>query len=135
MEEVSHSGIIRSIGPEKTVVEIVSLSACASCHAHGLCSAADAASKEIEVPSSPGFSVGEEVVLVLRESKGMKAVLLTYVIPALLLLIPVVALSYTDIHELAVGGIGIGAVALWYLVLWLKRDRFKSEYVFIVNKK
>lgn len=135
MAEVSHSGVIRSIGPEKTVVEIVSLSACASCHAQGFCSAADAASKQIEVPSSPGFAVGEQVDLVLRESKGMKAVLLTYVIPVLLLLIPVVALSYTDLHELVTAGIGIGAVALWYLVLWLKRDRFRGEYVFTVNKK
>ena len=135
MEEVSHSGIIRSIGPETTVVEITSLSACAQCHAQGFCSAADAASKEIEVPSSPGFSVGEEVNLVLRESLGMKAVLLTYVVPALLLLVGVAAFSYAGAHELVTGAASLGFVAAWYLVLWLKRDRFKKEYVFKIISK
>ncbi|MBR1573671.1 MAG: SoxR reducing system RseC family protein [Bacteroidales bacterium] len=134
MESVSHSGVIRSVGPEKTVVEILSQSACASCHAQGLCTAADAVTKAVEVPSAPGFQVGETVTVQLRESMGFQAVLLCYVIPVLLLLGIVVGLSYTSLHELWVGLAGVAAVGLWYGVLWLLRGHIARDYVFTMEK-
>lgn len=135
MQEVSHSGIIRSVGPQKTVVEIISQSACAACHAQGICTAADAVKKQVEVPTEPGTAVGQEVEVVLRESMGMKAVLLSYVVPVLILLAVVVSLSYTGLHELWIGAAGLFGVGLWYLLLWLMRGRFAHEYVFTLKRK
>ena len=91
--------------------------------------------KQVEVPTEPGTAVGQEVEVVLRESMGMKAVLLSYVVPVLILLAVVVSLSYTGLHELWIGAAGLFGVGLWYLLLWLMRGRFAHEYVFTLKRK
>ena len=93
-------GKVLSVGPKVTTVEIVSKSACASCHAAGLCTAFESVQKQVEVPTDPaaGFTPGEEVEVTLRGSLGTKAVLLAYVVPLFILLILVVSLSFTDMH-------------------------------------
>lgn len=137
MKEISHHGRIVSVGKDTATVEIVSKSACASCHAAGLCTAAESATKEITVTISPSdnYQVGEEVTVLLRAGMGTKAVLLAYVVPLFILLILVVSLSFTNVHELAAGAAGLGGIAVWYLILYCFRDRLEREYKFYVCKK
>ena len=135
VSEVGHEGIIVSVAPEKTCVRIVSTSACASCHAAGLCSVAERQDKIIEVTTPPGasFSEGDTVRVVLSESKGLKAVLLSYAAPAVLLLAVVLALSACGVHELIAGFAGVASVGLYYFLLWLFRSRIRREYVFSIK--
>ena len=89
MSSIEHEGVIVEIkGNSKAVVSIVSKSACASCHAKGVCSAADQKEKKIEVTlsSDDNYSVGERVILSLESGIGLKAVLVLYVIPLIILL-------------------------------------------------
>ena len=81
-KEVSHKGRVVEVGQDVIQVEIISSSACSSCHAAGLCTMSEAVKKIVEVPaaSNPKCYDGEEVELVLQEATGMKAVLLAYVI-------------------------------------------------------
>lgn len=134
---ISHTGIITSIDPDRTVVEIVSTSACAACHAKGLCTASEAAKKEVVVPTDPSgrFFVGEEVDVLLAESLGLKAVLISYVVPLFILLILVVSLSYARVHEVLAGLAGIAAAAVYYFVLYLNRDSISREYSFLIRKR
>lgn len=134
---ISHSGIVKAVGPGRTVVEIISTSACASCHAKGLCTASEAASKEIEVVTGPGesYTVGEEVDVLLAESLGLKAVLISYVVPLFILLILVVSLSYARVHEVLAGLAGLGAAAVYYLALYFNRDSISREYSFRIRKR
>lgn len=137
MKEISHTGRIVSADGHSAKVEIVSRSACASCHAAGLCTASEAATKLITAKISPSddYREGEEVLVLLRGGMGAKAVLLAYVVPLFILLILVVSLSFTDVHELAAGAVGLGGVAVWYLGLYCFRDRLEREYEFYVRKK
>lgn len=135
VSEVSHSGIVRRISPSSATVEIVSQSACGSCAAAGLCTVAEASRKEIEVPGVSGFSVGEEVDVTLRRSLGLRASLLAYGLPAVIVLLLVVGLSMTSIGELWAGLAGLGALAAYYFVLYLLRDRISRDYVFTIQKK
>ena len=137
MKEISHIGRIVSAGKDSVTVEIVSRSACASCHAAGLCMASEAAAKEITVKTSPSddYKVGEEVLVLLRGSMGTKAVLLAYAVPLFILLILVVSLSFTNVHELAAGAAGLGGIAVWYLILYCFRDRLEREYEFYIRRK
>ena len=66
--EVSHKGIVKSVTPELTTVEILSLSACAECHAKGMCGIADSEIKEISVPTDPysDHKPGDEVEVMLN---------------------------------------------------------------------
>ena len=137
MKEISHTGRIVSVDGRTAMVEIVSRSACASCHAAGLCTASEAAVKRITVKLSPAddYAAGEEVLVLLRGSMGAKAVLLAYAVPLFILMILVVSLSFTDVHELAAGAAGLGGVAVWYLILYRFRDRLEREYDFYIRRK
>ena len=137
MKEISHIGRIVSAGPDAVTVEVVSRSACASCQAAGLCTASEASARQIRVRVSPSddYREGEEVIVFLRGSMGTKAVLLAYAVPLFILLILVVSLSFTDVHELAAGAAGLGGVAVWYLILYCFRDRLEREYEFYIRRK
>ena len=65
---------------------------------------------------------------------GMKAVWLAYGIPILVLLAFILGLSALGVGEVAAALGGIGAIALYYLVLWLLRGRLQNEYVFTIKR-
>ena len=118
--EISHTGTIIGITPEYTTVEIIAQSACAACHARGMCGVADESQKIIMVPTDPyaGYKVGDEVFVMLKRSMGMKAVWISYVIPLLILMILILSLSSVTVHEVYAGLAAIGGVALYYLVIY-----------------
>ena len=133
--EISHKGKIVDIAPDFITVEIVAESACASCHASSLCGTLDAAHKAISVPATLGdWQVGQEVQVFLKRSMGFKAVWLAYAIPLLVLLAVLLGLNSAGMGELASGLIAIGAVGIYYLVLWLFRGRLQNEYSFYIKE-
>ena len=133
--EISHRGRIVSITPEVTTVQIVSESACSACHAKGLCSLGDSMVKEVELPTRgwDNYQVGDEVSVVLQASMGHKAVWLAYVLPLVLMAAALLVTLSAGGSELLAGGFAIAAVALWYAVLWLLRDRLRNEYIFNIK--
>ncbi len=133
--EITHRGRIVSITPEYTTVEIVSESACTACHAKGLCSLGDSKVKQVEVPTRgwDNYSVGQEVSVVLRATMGHKAVWLAYVVPLLVMVAALLGILSAGGSELAAGLGAIGAVAAYYAVIWLLRDRLRKEYVFNIK--
>lgn len=133
--DVSHKGRIVRITPQLTTVAIEQQGACGSCHAAGLCGLADAVEKAVELPTNPyaSYKVGDEVELVLKASMGMKAVWLAYFIPLLILLGVILGLIALGAGEVVSGLSGIGAVGVYYFLLWLLRDRLKNEYVFTIK--
>ena len=133
--EITHRGRIVSITPEYTTVEIVSESACAACHAKGLCSLGDSKIKQVEVPTRgwDNYTVGQEVSVVLRATMGHKAVWLAYVVPLLVMVAALLGILAAGGSELLAGLGAIGAVAVYYGVIWLLRDRLRKEYVFNIK--
>lgn len=134
--EISHIGKIVAIDPDFITVEIVAESACATCHAAGMCGTADATHKAITVPATVGnWAVGQEVQVLLKRSMGFKAVWLAYAIPLAVLLAVLLGLNATGMSELASGLIAIAAVGIYYLVLLLFRNRLRNEYSFYIKEK
>jgi len=136
-DEISHEGKIVSINPETTSVSIISESVCGSCHAAGLCSMSEMKEKKIEVPTLPdnSFKVGDEVYVMLKKSMGMKAVWISYLIPLAILMILILSLSNTSLGELAIGLISIVGVTIYYLIIYLFRDKIAKDYVFYLKEK
>ena len=136
-DEISHIGKIVEITPEMTTVEIISSSACSACHAKGVCGVSEEQVKLIGVPTDPYTlrNVGDEVLVVLRRSMGLKAVWISYVIPLLILMILILTLSAVGLHEVYTGLISICAVAVYYLVIYLLRDRLAKDFVFYLKEK
>ena len=134
-EQVTHTGKVVSMTPQTTTVQIVSHAACSECHAAGVCGLSEYTEKAIEVPTSPSatYGVGDEVQVVLKATMGLKAVWLAYFLPLVILLGVALGLIALGLSEVVAGLAGIGAVALYYGVLWLLRDRLRNEYVFTIQ--
>ena len=130
-----HTGKVVSMTPQTTTVQIVSHAACSQCHAAGVCGLSEYTEKAIEVSTSPSaaYGVGDEVKVVLKATMGLKAVWLAYFLPLVVLLGVALGLIALGLSEVAAGLAGIGAVALYYGILWLLRDRLRNEYVFTIQ--
>ena len=132
---MSHTGKVVSMTPQTTTVQIVSHAACSECHAAGVCGLSEYTEKAIEVPTSPSatYGVGDEVQVVLKASMGFKAVWIAYFLPLVVLLAITLGLIALGVPEVVSGLAGLGAVALYYLIVWLRRDRLRNEYVFTIQ--
>lgn len=71
----------------------------------------------------------------MQSSLGMRAVLLTMVVPTLLIIAVTILLSYLEVGTLAQILIALGVAAAYMLLLWLLRDRFERTFTFTVRKK
>ena len=91
--------------------------------------------KRIEVPATTGYEIGEEVWVNLKRSMGMKAVWIAYVLPLFLLIADILAFSATGASELLCGLSAIGVIAIYYLGVYLLRNKLKNEYTFYIKKK
>ncbi|MBO4605490.1 MAG: SoxR reducing system RseC family protein [Bacteroidales bacterium] len=134
-QEILHSGKIVDMTPETFLVEIESESACASCHAASLCGLSESKKKIVEVPAQLGFEPGEEVWVIMKRSLGMKAVTIAYVIPLIVLVVGLFAGLMGGLPEVVAGISAICAVALYYLIIYLRRDKLYNDYTFYIKKK
>ena len=136
-EAVSHKGKVVAEGNGSVSVEIVSESACAACHAAGLCGVSESKKKIVDVPLVAGetYELGQEVEVCLARKAGMKAVLLSYVLPVLILLILILSLPKIGLGELATGAFSLLGVAVYYLVLYFFRDSLAGGYEFYIRRR
>ncbi|MBQ9819984.1 MAG: SoxR reducing system RseC family protein [Bacteroidales bacterium] len=133
--EITHKGTVLSVADGTASVGILSASSCATCQAAALCTASESSRKVVEVTLLPGQRAvpGQEVEIALRKSLGLKAVLLSYVIPLLIVLIFVVSLSEAGVNELLCGAAALVGAGAWYLVVFLFRKRLEGEYRFYLK--
>lgn len=137
-DRVEHEGVVVGISDSSISVEIVSKSACASCHAKSVCAVGDSAVKIIEVPLSIGTlaadcKVGDSVKVVLDSSLGVNAVWLAYVAPMAVLLASILVFSSVGMRDLYNGLLSIGVVALYYVVLSFFRKRIDRIFTFSIE--
>jgi sigma-E factor negative regulatory protein RseC len=134
-ESISHKGKITRITPQVTTVSILQHAACGECHIAGLCTMAELAEKTVDVPTDPYafYKVGDEVEVLLKASMGFKAVWLCYAIPLVVLLGVVLLLMALGAGEMVAAVSGLGAIGLYYLALYLFRDKLKNEYIFTIK--
>jgi positive regulator of sigma E activity len=134
-KSIEHKGRIDSIDGNKINVSFVAMSACASCHAKGVCSAADMQEKSVEVLDfTKQYNVGEEVNVTLKQSLGFRALFLGYVLPFIIVLLVLIILTVITKNE-AVSGIGALSVLVpYYLILFLLKDKIRKRFTFTISK-
>ena len=133
--EIVHAGRIVEITPDFTTVQIIVPSACSSCHAKTLCGMSEEEEKVIMLPTDPyaTYNVGDEVQVCTKMAMGLKAVWISYVIPLIILMILILSLSSVVEREAYRALIAIGGVAVYYLFVWLFRDKLSNEFVFYIK--
>lgn len=138
MDEISHIGVVKEIKKNGLIVEIISKSACGTCNAAGVCSASEVMKKNIYIPHyavDDKYKEGDQVEVLLKKQMGIKAVVLAYILPIIIMMFLVLSLSYAGINELLTGLIIIGGVAVYYTILYFFRRSLSREYVFGIRRK
>ena len=135
-KSVDHKGTIIEITEGNIKVEIINKSMCAACHAKGFCTTGDTKDKVVDVAyyNNGEYTVGDSVVVTMKRSMGFKAVWISYVIPLLILLIFLLTLHSLGFGELLAGLASVLAVGVYYLMVYLLRDRISTDFVFTIAK-
>ena len=132
---IEHEGIIEQIDGDVAHVKIESVSACASCHAKGVCSAADQEEKYLDVPlQGASYSQGDPVNVQVAKRIGFKAVALGYFYPFLLVMLVLIATLAVGATELKAGSFALLSLIPYYLGLYLFRKRIESTFTFSIKK-
>lgn len=140
MERIEHEGKVVSVDKDYIGVEIVNKSACAACHAKGVCGASDASIKVVEVAQdittlTEDYQVGETVNVVMRESMGTQAVWLAYVVPLMVLMAAILVFWLCQASEVVMGLGSLGILALYYVILYFFRNKISKIFTFSIEKQ
>ena len=134
-KHIHHNGVIDKIDNGIAYVRIIQQSACAGCHARSMCSASESKEKIIEVVDHSGkYTINEEVLICGQNSLGLQAVFLAFVIPVIILVLVLVIASATNSSEAISALSGLICLVLYYIILYLFRDKLKRKFVFTLKK-
>ena len=136
---IKHDGIIIALNEDGTaLVRIVQTSACAACKAKAMCASAESAEKEMTVVllGDEQWAMGNEVEVMVQQKMGWKAVILAYLLPFFVMLAVIfMGNALWNVREEILGTAALCAMALYYLVLGLFKDKLQKEFSFTARKK
>ena len=149
---IKHDGIIIALNEDGTaLVRIVQTSACAACKAKAMCASAESAEKEMTVVllGDEQWAVGNEVEVMVQQKMGWKAVVLAYLLPFFVMLAVMFIgngllamgdgatglLGDEAKREAVLGTVALCAMALYYLVLGMFKDKLQKEFSFTARRK
>ena len=152
---IKHDGIIIALNKDGTaLVRIVQTSACAACKAKAMCASAESAEKEMTAvllsdngrPMGYGvldadkplleYKVGDAVEVMVQQRMGWKAVVLAYLLPFFVMLaVMLIGNAIWAVREEILGTVALCAMALYYLVLGVFKDKLQKEFSFTARKK
>lgn len=139
IEYIEHSGIVRRVDAGNGVlyVEINDKGDCGACPASKLCGgfSTDKTSIsviEIETPDSGKYHEGESVTVRGSERLHRKAIMIATVIPSIVLVAVMVIVYVLSANQLAACLSGLSAMILFFVLLWISRDKIAHEFMFEV---
>ena len=134
---IKHLGIVESIDGSHVRVKILQSSACSSCSVKGHCNISETKEKIIDIhdkESADCCSVGQEVMVCGTTSMGMKAVVLAFVLPFIVLLAALfVTMRVTDGDEAASALVSLCTLIPYYIIIYLLRHRISRTFSFTLE--
>ena len=135
-EQIEHKGRVLSSGEGVVRVAIEVNEACGSCASRKACAMGQGTTREIVVytDNATQYSVGEVVNVMARQSAGVMAVVLCYVVPLVELVIALALAVAVGVADGVAAIISLGVTAVYYCVLGLFHKRIAKKIVFTINK-
>lgn len=130
MEEIEHKGIVDRIEGDKVFVRVMQQSACAGCHAKGVCSSTDTKDHLIESSTKYSLRIGDSVSVSGAKQQGLKAVFWAYVMPFLLILMVLIIGNIWIKNEVISGLSALAVLVPYFMLLRLFRAKLESKFVF-----
>ena len=137
MEKIaSHPGVVTTSENGKVTVKMQVSSACSSCEAHAHCGFAEQKDKNVEVDTNDWqqYHIGDSVTVVIATGNGLLAVLIAYVLPAVLLLGTFITLYCLRLPEVWSAILTLCVVGLYGIVLCCFRGKLQKKFTFKLRK-
>ena len=134
---LQHRGVVIAVAVDAVTVSVMSQSACAGCHAKGICGESGAERViRVVTPRASEYSVGDRVVVaLLKHSMAMSSVVWGYMIPLVVLLVALFGCVALGLSEGVSALTSIVAVAIYYAGLYLIRKLFERKIEFTIFKE
>lgn len=134
---IEHVGVVKAIEDDKVLVEIVAQSACASCASRAACGMSESTEKQVEVHTreASSYAVGERCVVSVERAAGLKAVVLAYCMPLLVMLVVLVACSAAGLSDGVAAVAALGVVVAYYFGVRLLRSKIETNIIFKIKKQ
>lgn len=129
---------IVDITPSEIEVEVCRPEACAACKAKSVCSEGGASAggrRMTLLNDGQGYTVGEQIMLVMRRSSGLKAVLIAYLGPVFLIVAALLIFRSMQIREIIAAMTTLGILGLYFLIVRLLRGRINRELTIEIEKE
>ncbi len=133
-ERIEHTGVVESVEGGKVCVQIERQSACAGCHARDLCSI-DKKKQVLTLEMGAPVKKGDVVTVVGEGSLGMRAVVLAFGVPLVLMVLVMFLVSRQGAGEVMVAVSAIGMFLVYYIVLYAFRSRLERKFRFSYERR
>lgn len=134
---IEHIGVVERIDGSKITVVVEQQSACAACHAKGICGE-QGSRKVIEVCTSDAtaYSVGETVHVALESNRmALQSVVWSYLLPFVVLIVALFVAKALGASDAVAALTTLSSVALYYVVLYALRHYFERNIKFTITKE
>ena len=135
-QRIVHQGIVDSLSDEGVRVRIVQSAACGSCKVASQCHISEQKAKLVDVrmAQADGLKVGDAVRVAATAQMGMKAVVLAFVLPFLLMVGVVFVVSLFTRDEPLMALCGLVSLIPYYIIIYACRKKISEKIAFeIVN--
>ena len=135
-EQIEHKGRVLSIGEGVVRVAIEVNEACGSCASRKACAMGQSSKREIVVCTDDAerYAVGERVNVAARQSAGIMAVVLCYVVPLVVLVTALAVAVALGCNEGVSAFVALGFTAIYYVILATFHKRISKKVIFTINK-
>ncbi len=130
---IEHDGKVQDVDSNSIVVKIIASPACSGCHAESVCSLSGKKEKFITIGGKFDLKTGDDVTIIMKQSQGLKAVMLGYVIPFLVLVSCLVILVSLSVSELVAGLASVAVLVPYYLILCFFKDQINQNFTFTIK--
>lgn len=137
MSKIQHRGIVESLESDVVKVKVQKESACAACHAKGLCGEKGAERIiEVRTPNAQEYCVGDRVIVALEHGKmGLTSLLWAYIFPLIVLLGVLFGAHGLGFEDGTAATASIVATAVYYVAIYLLRGYFERKIKFTIIKE
>lgn len=132
--DISHEGIVQTAGKDSVIVLLSPGVSCSGCQAEKSCNISGTDRKLIKVDGTFNLSAGEKVKVSMKRSQGYSAIFLGYILPLIVVIVALAAMTSFSVNELYSGLVSLGLLITYYLMLFVLRKSINNRFTFTLNR-
>ena len=134
--QIEHKGTVALVGRNFVRVDIEVMEACGSCSSRKACAMGASEKREIMIytDEAQAYSIGEVVNISAKQSLGVMAVILCYIVPLVVLVTALAIAIMIGLSEGVAAILSLASTSIYFGLLALFRDRLSRKVIFKINK-